>query len=41
MGGTYGANAVSAAAAVATIDVINEEGLLQNATLRFVPGFVP
>lgn len=34
MGGTYGANAVSAAAACATFDVINEEGLLANATAR-------
>jgi 4-aminobutyrate aminotransferase len=34
MGGTYGANAVSAAAAVATLDVINDEGLLANAGAR-------
>jgi 4-aminobutyrate aminotransferase len=34
MGGTFGANAVSAAAAVATLDVIREEGLLANATAR-------
>ncbi len=30
-GGTYGANAVACAAAVATIEVIREEGLLENA----------
>lgn len=30
-GGTYGGNAVAAAAAIATIDVINEEGLVGNA----------
>ena len=34
MGGTFGANAVSAAAAVATLDVINSEGLLANAAAR-------
>jgi 4-aminobutyrate aminotransferase len=33
-GGTFGANAVAAAAAVATIKVIREEGLLENATQR-------
>jgi len=31
-GGTYGANAVACAAANATIDVIRDEGLLENAT---------
>jgi len=31
-GGTYGGNAVACAAAVATIRVIREEGLLENAT---------
>jgi acetylornithine aminotransferase/4-aminobutyrate aminotransferase len=30
-GGTYGGNAVSCAAALATLDVIEEEGLMQNA----------
>ncbi|MBD3657358.1 MULTISPECIES: aspartate aminotransferase family protein [Marinobacter] len=30
-GGTYGGNAVAAAAAIATIDVIREEGLVENA----------
>lgn len=30
MGGTYGGNAVSCAAALATIEVFEEEGLLQN-----------
>ena len=34
VGGTYGGNAVSCAAACATIDVIREEGLLQNALER-------
>lgn len=34
MGGTYGANAVCAAAAVATLNVIAEEKLLENATAR-------
>jgi len=34
MGGTYGANAVSAAAAVATIDAIIEEDMLENAAAR-------
>ncbi|HZD11701.1 MAG TPA: aminotransferase class III-fold pyridoxal phosphate-dependent enzyme [Candidatus Binatia bacterium] len=33
-GGTYGANAVAAAAAVATVQVIRDEGLLQNASER-------
>lgn len=33
-GGTYGANPVACAAAAATIDVIREEGLLQNARDR-------
>jgi 4-aminobutyrate aminotransferase len=33
-GGTYGGNAVACAAACATIDVIREEGLLQNAVAR-------
>lgn len=33
-GGTYGGNVVAAAAAVATIDVIEEEGLLENARQR-------
>lgn len=33
-GGTYGGNAVAAAAAVATIRVIREEGLLENARAR-------
>ncbi|MFZ0545344.1 MAG: aminotransferase class III-fold pyridoxal phosphate-dependent enzyme [Candidatus Promineifilaceae bacterium] len=33
-GGTYGGNPVAAAAAVATIDVITEEGLLANAEAR-------
>ncbi|WP_250495014.1 aminotransferase class III-fold pyridoxal phosphate-dependent enzyme [Caballeronia sp. GAWG1-1] len=31
-GGTYSANAVACAAAIATLDVIEEEGLLENAT---------
>ncbi|GIL51766.1 hypothetical protein Vafri_7690 [Volvox africanus] len=34
LGGTYGANAVACAAASATIDVITNEGLVQNAALR-------
>jgi 4-aminobutyrate aminotransferase len=33
-GGTYGGNAVACAAAVATIDVIEKEGLLKNAEER-------
>ncbi len=33
-GGTYGANAVACAAAVATIQVMREEGLLENAVQR-------
>ncbi|MFD3810043.1 aspartate aminotransferase family protein [Rhodococcus sp. NPDC058639] len=33
-GGTYGANAVSCAAAVATLEVIRKEGLVTNAALR-------
>ncbi len=33
-GGTYGANAVACAAAAATIDVINGEGLVGNAAQR-------
>ena len=33
-GGTYGGNAVACAAAIATIDVIREEGLLENARAR-------
>ncbi len=33
-GGTYGANAVACAAAVATLDVIQEEGLVENAAAR-------
>ncbi|MDW8267550.1 MAG: aminotransferase class III-fold pyridoxal phosphate-dependent enzyme [Anaerolineae bacterium] len=33
-GGTYGGNAVAAAAAVATIRIIREEGLLENARAR-------
>lgn len=33
-GGTYGGNALAAAAAVATIEVLLEEGLLENATAR-------
>lgn len=33
-GGTYGGNAVSCAAAVATLDVIQEEGLVDNAAAR-------
>lgn len=33
-GGTFGGNPVCAAAAVATLDVIREEGLLENATIR-------
>lgn len=33
-GGTYGGNAVSCAAALATLDVINDEGLVDNAAAR-------
>jgi len=33
-GGTYGGNAVSAAAAVATLDVIRDENLVENARIR-------
>ncbi|KAA9161405.1 aminotransferase class III-fold pyridoxal phosphate-dependent enzyme [Amycolatopsis acidicola] len=33
-GGTYGGNAVSCAAAIATLDVIEEEGLVANAAAR-------
>ncbi len=33
-GGTYGANAVACAAAVATLDVIQDEGLVDNAAKR-------
>ncbi|WP_328812574.1 aspartate aminotransferase family protein [Rhodococcus sp. NBC_00297] len=33
-GGTYGGNAVAAAAAVATLDVVEDEGLVENARLR-------
>jgi 4-aminobutyrate aminotransferase len=33
-GGTYGGNAVSAAAAVATLHVVEEEGLVENARVR-------
>jgi len=33
-GGTYGGNAVSAAAAVATLDVVRDEGLVENARVR-------
>lgn len=33
-GGTYGGNAVSAAAAVATLDVVRDENLVDNARLR-------
>ena len=33
-GGTYGANAVACAAAVATIDVIRDEGLVENSAQR-------
>lgn len=33
-GGTYGANAVACAAAVATLDVIQDEGLVENAAVR-------
>lgn len=34
LGGTYGGNAVASAAAVATIDVIENEGILENVTSR-------
>ncbi|WP_028279749.1 aminotransferase class III-fold pyridoxal phosphate-dependent enzyme [Arthrobacter sp. H5] len=33
-GGTYGGNAVAAAAAVATLDVVREESLVENARIR-------
>ncbi|MEE2569754.1 aminotransferase class III-fold pyridoxal phosphate-dependent enzyme [Pseudarthrobacter sp. J64] len=33
-GGTYGGNAVSAAAGVATLEVVKEEGLVENSRLR-------
>lgn len=33
-GGTYGGNAVAAAAAVATLDVVREEKLVENARVR-------
>ncbi|WP_109474414.1 aspartate aminotransferase family protein [Ornithinimicrobium cavernae] len=33
-GGTYGANAVACAAAIATLDVITEEGLVENSAVR-------
>jgi 4-aminobutyrate aminotransferase len=33
-GGTYGGNAVSAAAAVATLDVVRDEGLVENSRIR-------
>lgn len=33
-GGTYGGNAVSAAAAVATLDVVRDEGLVDNSRVR-------
>ena len=33
-GGTYGGNAVAAAAAVATLDVIRDEGLVENSRVR-------
>ncbi|USQ78922.1 aminotransferase class III-fold pyridoxal phosphate-dependent enzyme [Ornithinimicrobium faecis] len=33
-GGTYGANAVACAAAIATLDVITEEGLVENSAAR-------
>ncbi|WP_267615197.1 aspartate aminotransferase family protein [Gordonia bronchialis] len=33
-GGTYGGNAVAAAAAIATLDVIEDEGLVENARIR-------
>eukprot|EP00775_Hariotina_reticulata_P014082 gene14082-14203_t len=36
MGGTYGGNAVACAAAVATIDAIESEGMLENAAQRGV-----
>jgi 4-aminobutyrate aminotransferase len=36
MGGTYGGNAVACAAAVATLDVIQEEGILGNVEQRGV-----
>jgi 4-aminobutyrate aminotransferase len=33
-GGTYGGNAVSAAAGVATLEVVKEEGLVENSRVR-------
>lgn len=33
-GGTYGANAIACAAAIATLDVIKDEGLVENAAVR-------
>jgi len=33
-GGTYGGNAVSAAAGVATLEVVQEEGLVENSRIR-------
>ena len=33
-GGTYGGNAVAAAAAVATLDVVRDENLVENARIR-------
>jgi 4-aminobutyrate aminotransferase len=33
-GGTYGGNAVAAAAAVATLDVVRDEGLVENSRVR-------
>jgi 4-aminobutyrate aminotransferase len=33
-GGTYGGNAVACAAAIATLDVIRDEGLVENARIR-------
>jgi 4-aminobutyrate aminotransferase len=33
-GGTYGGNAVSAAAGVATLDVVRDEGLVENSRIR-------
>ena len=33
-GGTYGGNVVSCAAAMATLDVIEDEGLVENARVR-------
>eukprot|EP01013_Petalomonas_cantuscygni_P021519 TRINITY_DN4087_c0_g1_i1.p1 TRINITY_DN4087_c0_g1~~TRINITY_DN4087_c0_g1_i1.p1 ORF type:complete len:462 (-),score=88.59 TRINITY_DN4087_c0_g1_i1:468-1853(-) len=34
LGGTYGGNAVASAAAAATLDVIDDEGLVENAAVR-------